>query len=40
MKSNKAVIFAVVKANFCNCMEKPEEFRTSTGFELVTSRYR
>ena len=26
--------------NFCNCVEKPEKFRTSTGFELVTSRFR
>ena len=23
--------------NFFNCAEKPEKFRTSTGFELVTS---
>ena len=26
--------------NFCNCVKKPEDFRTSTGFEPVTSRYR
>ena len=26
--------------NFCNCVEKPEKFRTSSGFEPVTSRYR
>ena len=26
--------------NFSNCVEKPETFRTSTGFEPVTSRYR
>ena len=26
--------------NFCNCVEKPEKFRTSTGFEPVTSRFR
>ena len=26
--------------NYCNWVEKPEKFRTSTGFELVTSRYR
>ena len=26
--------------NFCNCVEKPENFRTSTRFEPVTSRYR
>ena len=27
--------------NFCNCVKKPEKnFRTSTGFEPVTSRYR
>ena len=25
--------------NFYNCAEKPEKFRTSTGFEPVTSRY-
>ena len=33
--------FAVMNAaNFCNCVEKPEKFRTSTGFEPVTSRFR
>ena len=26
--------------NFCNCVKKLENFRTSTGFEPVTSRYR
>ena len=26
--------------NFCNCIENPEKFRTSTGFEPVTSRFR
>ena len=26
--------------SFSNCVEKPEKFRTSTGFEPVTSRYR
>ena len=26
--------------NFYNCVEKPEKFRTSTGFEPVTSRFR
>ena len=26
--------------NFCNCVEKPEKFRSSTGFEPVTSLYR
>ena len=26
--------------NYCNYVEKPEKFRTSTGFEPVTSRYR
>ena len=26
--------------NLRNCVEKPEKFRTSTGFEPVTSRYR
>ena len=26
--------------NFSNCTEKPEKFRTSTGFEPVTLRYR
>ena len=25
--------------NFCNCVEMPEKFRTSKGFEPVTSRY-
>ena len=28
------------ESNFCNCVKKPENFRTSTGFEPVTSRYR
>ena len=28
------------ESNFCNCVEKPEKFRTSTGFEPVTSRFR
>ena len=28
------------ECNFYNCVEKPEKFRTSTGFEPVTSRYR
>ena len=40
MKSNEAMIFAVMRAIFCNCVEKPEKFRTSTGFEPVTSRFR
>ena len=26
--------------NFCNCVEKPEKLRTSTGFEPPTLRYR
>ena len=26
--------------NLCNCVRKPENFRSSTGFEPVTSRYR
>ena len=26
--------------NLCNCVKKPENFRTSTGFEPMTSRYR
>ena len=26
--------------NLSNCVQKPEKERTSTGFELVTSRYR
>ena len=26
--------------NYYNCVEKPEKFRTSTGFEPVTSRFR
>ena len=25
------------ESNFCNCVEKPEKFRTSTVFEAVTS---
>ena len=29
-----------VERNFCNCVWKTEKFRTSTGFEPVTSRYR
>ena len=28
------------KRIFCNCVEKSEKFRTSTGFGPVTSRYR
>ena len=28
------------ECNFYNCVEKPEKFRTSTGFEPVTSRFR
>ena len=28
------------RADFNNCVEKPEKFRTSTGFEPVTSRFR
>ena len=39
-KSSEAMIFAVINAIFCNCVEKPEKFRTSTGFEPVTSRFR
>ena len=34
------MILAVMNAIFCNCVKKPENFRTSTGFEPVTSRYR
>ena len=30
MKSSKAMIFAVMSAMFCNCVEKPEKIRTST----------
>ena len=40
MKSSKAMILAVMDAIFSNCENKPENFRTSTGFEPVTSRYR
>ena len=40
MKSSEAMIFAVINAIFCNCVQKPEKFRTSTGFEPVTSRFR
>ena len=39
MKSSEAMIPAAVNA-FFNCVKKPEKFRTSTGFEPVTSRYR
>ena len=28
------------ESNFCNCVEKPENFRTSAGFEPVTSQFR
>ena len=28
------------ESNFCNCVGKPEKFRTSTGFEPVTSQFR
>ena len=28
------------KRNFCNWIDKPEKFRTSTGFEPLTSRFR
>ena len=31
------MILAVMDVNFSNCVEKSEKFRTSTGFELVTS---
>ena len=34
------MIFAVTNAIFYNCAEKPEKFRTSTGFEPVTTRFR
>ena len=43
MKSSEAMIFAVIffyERNFRNCVEKPEKFRTSTGFGPVTSRFR
>ena len=40
MKSSDAVIFAVMNAIFCKCVKNPEKFRTSTGIETVTSRYR
>ena len=42
MKWNEGMIVAV-KRNLSNCVKKPEKkkkFRTSTGFEPVTSRYR
>ena len=35
---SKAMMLAVM--DFSNCVEKPKKFRTSTGFEPVTSRYR
>ena len=28
------------ESNFCNCVEKPEKFRTSTRFEPMTSFFR
>ena len=34
---SKAMILAVM--DFSNCVEKPQKFRTSMGFEPVTSRY-
>ena len=38
--SSEAMILAVMNAIFSNCADKPEKFRTSTRFELLTSRYR
>ena len=35
MKSSKAMILVVMNAIFSNCIEKPEKFRTSMGFEPV-----
>ena len=32
-------VLHIYKRNLCNCVKKPEKFRTSTGFEPVTSRY-
>ena len=34
------MILAGYELNFRNCVEKPEKFRTSAGFEPVTLRYR
>ena len=34
------MIFTVMNAIFSNCIEKPEKFRTSTGFEPMPSRCR
>ena len=39
-RSSGAMSLAVMNAIFCNCLKKPENFRTSTGFEPVTSQYR
>ena len=39
MKSSEAMIVAVMNGIFFNCVEKPEEFRTSTGFEISVRRY-
>ena len=34
-------MIVAVNVSLCNCVKKPEKkFRTSTGFEPVTSRYR
>ena len=38
--SSEDMILAVMNAIFANCIKKPEKFRTSTGFEPMTSRYR
>ena len=42
MKSSEAMRYEAMRyeGNFYNCVEKPEKFRTSTGFEPVTSRLR
>ena len=36
--NREAMIFAVMNAVFCNCVEKSEKFRSSMGFEPVISR--
>ena len=40
VNSENEEMIVEVKANLCNWVKKPEKFRTSTGFEPVTSQYR
>ena len=39
MKSSEAMNLAVLNTTFSNCIEKPEKYRTSIGFEPVTSQW-